>query len=92
VDLLTAPVELAIIKKILAFPEIVESCAWTYEPHRLAEFLHDVAGLFHGYYHEYRVVTEDVPLTSARLLLCRAVQIVLRNGFAILGIGAPEKM
>jgi len=92
IELLTAPEEMAIIKKVLAFPELVESCAWTCEPHRLAEYLHDVAGLFHGYYHEYRVVTEDIRLTSARLLLCRAAQIVFRNGFAILGISAPEKM
>jgi arginyl-tRNA synthetase len=64
----------------------------TYEPHRLADYLHDLAGLFHGYYHEHRVVTDDSALTSARLLLCHAVQIVLRNGFTILGISAPEKM
>jgi arginyl-tRNA synthetase len=91
-ELLTAPEEMALIRKILQFPEVVESCAQSYEPHRMAEYLHDVAGLFHGYYHEHRVVTDDARLTSARLLLCRAVQTVLRNGFAILGIGAPEKM
>jgi arginyl-tRNA synthetase len=92
VGLLATPEELAMIRKVLQFPEMVESCAVTYEPHRLAEYLHDIAGLFHGYYHEHRVVTEDVPLTAARLLLCRAVQIVLKNGFAVLGISAPEKM
>jgi arginyl-tRNA synthetase len=91
-DLLTAPEEMALIRKVLLFPETVESCAVSHEPHRMAEYLHDLAGLFHGYYHEHRVVTENVPLTAARLLLCRAVQIVLKNGFAILGIGTPEKM
>jgi arginyl-tRNA synthetase len=64
----------------------------SYEPHRLADYLHDVAGLFHTYYHVHRVVTEDIPMTSARLSLCQAVRIVLRNGFAILGISAPERM
>jgi arginyl-tRNA synthetase len=92
VDLLVAPAETALIRKILQFPETIESCAVTYEPHRLADYLHDLAGLFHGYYHEHRVVTDDSALTSARLLLCHAVQVVLRNGFAILGISAPEKM
>jgi arginyl-tRNA synthetase len=92
VDLLTAPEEMALIRRILQFPEIVESCAQSHEPHRMAEYLHDVAGLFHAYYHGFRVVTDDVSLSAARLSLCRAAQIVLRNGFAILGIGAPEKM
>jgi len=92
VDLLTAPEEMALIRKVLQFPETVESCAMSYEPHRLADYLHDVAGLFHTYYHVHRVVTEDIPMTSARLSLCQAVRIVLRNGFAILGISAPERM
>jgi arginyl-tRNA synthetase len=91
-DLLTAPEETALIRKVLQFPETVESSAASHEPHRMTEYLHDVAGLFHGYYHEHRVVTDDAPLTAARLLLCRSVQIVLRNGFGILGISAPEKM
>ena len=92
VDLLVEPAETALIRKILQFPETIESCAVTHEPHRLADYLHDVAGLFHGYYHEHRVVTDDSAVTSARLLLCQAVQVVLRNGFTILGISAPEKM
>jgi arginyl-tRNA synthetase len=91
-DLLTAPEELTLIKRVLQFPEIVESCALTHEPHRLAEYLHDVAGTFHVFYHHHRVVTPDEQLTAARLTLARAVQIVLRNGFTILGITAPEQM
>jgi arginyl-tRNA synthetase len=91
-DLLTVPEELSLIRLLLRFPEIVESCAFTYEPHRLADYLHDIAGAFHLFYHKCRVVTEDRELTKARLALCQAVRIVLRNGFAILGIAAPEQM
>ena len=91
-DLLAAPEELALIKQLLQFPEIVESCAMTHEPHRLADYLHDVAAMFHVFYHHHRVVTPDEGLTAARLALVQAVQIVLRNGFTILGISAPEQM
>jgi arginyl-tRNA synthetase len=91
-DLLAAPEELALIKQLLQFPETVESCALTHEPHRLADYLHDVAAMFHVFYHHHRVVTPDAALTAARLSLVQAVQVVLRNGFGILGITAPEQM
>ena len=71
---------------------MVESCASSFEPHRLAEYLHELAGFFHKFYHVHRVVTEDKRLTAARIALCLATKTVLANGFAILGISAPEKM
>jgi arginyl-tRNA synthetase len=91
-DLLTEPEEMALIRLLLQFPEVIESCALSYEPHRLADYLHEVAGSFHLFYHRHRVLTDDRALTGARLALCQAVRIVLRNGFSVLGIGAPEKM
>jgi arginyl-tRNA synthetase len=91
-DLLGAREEIALIKLLLQLPELVESCAATHEPHRLADYLHDVSGAFHGFYHIHRVVSEDRQLTAARLSLCKAVQVVLRNGLQILGIQAPEQM
>jgi arginyl-tRNA synthetase len=90
--LLNTAEEIGLMKMLIQFPDILESCAATYEPHRLAEYLHDVAGSFHKFYHEHKVVSEDAALTSARLALCNGVKIVLANGFAILGITAPEKM
>jgi arginyl-tRNA synthetase len=89
---LSAPEELELIKNLLRFPETVESCAVTYEPHRLAEFLQTTATIFHRFYHACRVVTDDRGLTRARLALSLATRIVLRNGFAILGISTPEQM
>ncbi|MEE9186617.1 MAG: arginine--tRNA ligase, partial [Bacteroidota bacterium] len=91
-ELLTESESIATLKKLSEFPDLVESCALSFEPHRLTEYFHDVAGLFHKFYHLYRVVTDDKDLTCARLALCQATKIVLANGFAILGISAPEKM
>jgi arginyl-tRNA synthetase len=90
--LLTHPAELELMKELLRFPGIVAACAAELEPHWLPEYLNGLAGSFHKFFHECRVVTEDEPLTNARLALCRAVRAVLRNGFAILGVTAPEQM
>jgi arginyl-tRNA synthetase len=92
ISLLTEKDEIDLIKMLIEFPDTVKSCALTYEPHRLAEYLHEVAGSFHKFYHNCRVVTEDAHRTSARIALCIAVKTVLANGFSILGIKAPEKM
>ena len=91
-SLLSQPEEVALMKLLSNFPDMVESCAAAYEPHRLAEYLHDVAGGFHKFYHLHRVVTEDKQLTAARIALCLGTKTVLANGFTILGIAAPEKM
>lgn len=92
IEFLTQPEEITLVKKLVEFPDIVESCTATYEPHRLADYLHDAAGLFHKFYHQHRVVTDNKLLTAARLGLCLATKTVLANGFAILGISAPERM
>jgi arginyl-tRNA synthetase len=89
---LQAEQEVALIKELLQLPEVIEYCAGTFEIHRLAEYLQGVATAFHKFYHHCRVVSDDPQLTSARLQLCKATSIVLRNGFTVLGISAPEKM
>jgi len=91
-DLLKTAEEGELIRALLDFPGIIESCALTFEPHRLTEYLHTVAGIFHKFYHLSRVVTEDTELSKARLALCRASKIVLQNGLTVLGIAAPEQM
>jgi len=91
-SLLAAPAETDLIKMLLLFPEVLESCALAYEPHRLADYLQGVATAFHRFYHECRVVTDDAPLTRSRLALSHAARSVLRNGCAVLGISAPEQM
>lgn len=90
--LLKEPEELGLLKQLTLLPDTVESCATAYEPHRLAEYLHDVAGSYHKFYHACRVLGDESGLTAARIALCLATKQVLANGFAILGITAPEKM
>jgi len=91
-NLLTHPEELELIKRLSDFPEVVESCALSFEPHRLCDYLNEVATAFHKFYHNHRVVSQDENLTRARLILCVATRTVLANGFRILGISAPERM
>lgn len=84
--------EVRLIKKLLAYPKVFENAVLTHEPHKITFYLQELAGLFHPYYHKYKVVTENKDLTIARLALCQAIRIVLKDGFSILGLSAPEKM
>jgi arginyl-tRNA synthetase len=58
----------------------------------VANYLHELAMIFHRYYAQEKVVTDEKALTAARLILVEAIRIVLLNGLTILGISAPEKM
>jgi arginyl-tRNA synthetase len=91
-DLLSAPEEIRIIKKLLMYPMIFENAVNAHEPHRITFYLQELSGMFHPFYNKYRIVGDDPALTGARLQLCEAIRIVLRDGLAILGISAPEKM
>jgi arginyl-tRNA synthetase len=84
--------ELALLKKLSEFPEVVTKAAETLEPHRLTIYLNELASTFHQFYHHHRVVTEDKSLTQARLHLVEGVRIILRNALRLLNVSAPEKM
>lgn len=84
--------EYRLIKKLLLYPMMFRGAANAREPHRITFYLQELAGMFHPYYHKYRVITDDAPTTAARLLLCQAVKVVLRHGLKMLGVQAPEKM
>jgi len=89
---LRLPAEQTIIKRLLQFPSLVAGAARAREPHRLAYYLSELAGLYHPYYKSHRVITEDRDLTLARLGLAAAVGQVVRNGLDLLGVSAPESM
>jgi arginyl-tRNA synthetase len=89
---LSLPEEQELIKALLDFPSLVAGAADAMEPHRLATYLHDTAGKVHLWYHKAHVLNEPDEIMRARLVLARASQIVIRNGLAILGITAPERM
>ena len=84
--------EMALIKEISRFPEVVAGAAQTLEPHRLTFYLNDLAGIFHNYYNKHRVVSPDDDLTKARLLLMKSVRTVIRSALGLLGVSAPEQM
>jgi arginyl-tRNA synthetase len=84
--------ELALIKKLLAYPMVLEGAARAFEPHRITFYLQELAGMFHPYYHKYKVIGDDLRTTGARLALCGAIKMVLNDALSILGVTAPEKM
>ena len=92
VSLLTTGPELSLIRKALLLPEIVEVVATTLEPHHLAYYAQDLATVFHSFYKQCRVVSEDEALSQARLKLVKAAQIVLARTLHLMGMTAPEKM
>jgi arginyl-tRNA synthetase len=89
---LETPEEMLIIKTLTQFPEVVEGSAINFEPHRITNYLQDLAGQFHSFYNRNRVITEDLELTVSRLFLLKCVAITLKNALTMLGITAPEKM
>ena len=84
--------ELAIIRQMVQFNDVLEDSVRELEPHRIVFYLLDLAGEFHRYYNRCRVISEDEGLSRARLLLVENVQKTIRRGLEILGVGAPLKM
>ena len=84
--------EIRLIKKLLAYPMAFEAAVKGREPHRITFYLQELAGMFHPYYNTHRVVTDEPGLTAARLALCRAVRLVVKEGLRILGLSAPDRM
>jgi len=92
---LVLPEEIEILKRVSEFPEVVERAAESREPHHVAYYLRELAGLWNPYVQDgtrHRVLSDDPQLTHARLGLALAVRVVLANGLALLGISAPEQM
>lgn len=91
-ELLDKEEEKQLLRKLSQYPDVISKAAQFWEPHRVTSYLQELAATFHHFYHLHRVVTEDLPLTRARLRLCLATQMVFANGLKILGITAPERM
>ncbi len=89
---LSLDAETEILAKLAAYPDAVLRAANAYEPHQVGNYLKELAALFHGWYNEHKVLSDDAELTQARLLLSINVQQVLRNGLELLGVSAPESM
>ncbi len=91
-SLLISDEEQSLIKKILLFSETILASANKFEPQILAEYLRDIASMFHIFYHNCRIIGSEERLGAARLQLSNATRTVLANGLKILGITAPERM
>ena len=77
---------------MLLLPEMIEMMAATYEPHHLPYYAQSLATVFHGFYTQCRVVSDNQSLSKARLKLVMAAKLVLAKTLNLMGMTAPEKM
>lgn len=93
-ELLNLEHEQTLMRTLARYSEVVEEAALAREPHQIAFYLRELANDLHGYYNldGMRLLDPDPSLRNARLALCMAVRQVLRNGLALLGVGAPDEM
>jgi len=91
-ELLTHESETDLMKSLIRFPEMIQSAAEGREPHRLINYLDDLASAFTSFYHDCRILGEEKELVHARTKLASATAQVLANGLGILGISAPDQM
>src|SRR5207237_10326473 len=89
---LTSPYENALLRRLADFPTELAVAARDFAPHLITFYLKDLAQEFHSYYNAERFLVDDERERLARLALVVAVGQVLRNGLAVLGIGAPEQL
>ena len=89
---LTAPRELALLQRLASWPDVVKAAADELAPHQIAFALKEVGADFHAFYNAERVLVDEAPVRAARLALLLATRQVLRNGLALLGVSAPERM
>ena len=93
---LTHDRENELLGALAEFPRVIESAAELREPHRVARYLEELAGTYHGFYNDCRVLPMGeeklTAIHTARLLLCTATKQVLKNGLDLLGVSAPERM
>ncbi|NHZ42442.1 arginine--tRNA ligase [Massilia aquatica] len=89
---LTAPTEMTLLATLAAYPETLARAQAELGPHQVAFYLRDLAANLHSFYFAERVLVDDEALKLARLALMVATRQVLRNGLALIGVSAPEKM
>ena len=92
-ELLVGEDEKELLKLVDTFPEIVEKAAMNYDPSLIAGFLYDLAKTFSHYYHDNRILNaETKELIKARVMLCYMISVVMKNGFALIGVPFLEAM
>lgn len=91
-DTLVAPEELALIKKLGEYPELIARAARERAVHSVATYAYELAGLFHSFYNQCRILGVETDLQQARIALVKAVGHTIRHALGILGVSAPERM
>lgn len=89
---LQAPEELALIKKLGEYPEMLQRSARDRAVHNVAHYVHELAGLFHSFYNQCRILGVEKDQQQARIALVKTVGHVIRHALGILGVSAPERM
>jgi len=89
---LLAPRELDLLARLAEYPDALEQAAAELAPHQVAFYLKELAADLHAFYNAERILVDDAPLRAARLALLLATRQVLRNGLALVGVSAPERM
>jgi arginyl-tRNA synthetase len=89
---LVHPSELTLMRRLSEFPTVVEGVVEHLAPHRLARYARDVAGDFHQFYTECKILAEERPTRLARLALCLASKTVLARALSLAGVSAPDSM
>lgn len=92
VGLLRSEAEQTLIRKLLTFPEVIELAALNRAPQGVAAYALALAGEFHSFYRVCRVISDDAPLTAARLKLVASAKVVVANALRLMGMTAPERM
>jgi len=91
-DLIDTDEEMYILSLLREFPDIMAQCSRNLEPHKLITYLMELAGSFHGFYAKHRVISSDVRITSARLMLIESLRIIFSSALKILGVSVPDTM
>ncbi len=89
---LDTPAAQALLLKIAQYPDMLRAAAHDFAPHDVTFYLRELAATYHSYYDAERILVDDAATRQARLALVAATAQVLRNGLAVLGVTAPEKM
>jgi len=90
--LITNDKAIDLLKKVAEFEKTIESAAEHRAPHRITNYIQDLAAHFHRFYNAEKVLTDDVEKTKALIALIDAVKITLRNALHLVGVNAPEAM
>ncbi|MDO4705959.1 MAG: DALR anticodon-binding domain-containing protein, partial [Comamonadaceae bacterium] len=89
---LDTPAAQALLLQLAKYPDMLSAAARDFAPHDVSFYLRDLAASYHSYYDAERILVEDEAVKLARLALIAATAQALRNGLAVLGVSAPERM